>query len=77
MNKPFYDFEDKLYVESSELWYRGVHNHEVREQDVQHDYTRPGMWVNRNSPTAVIMSLKGVNFLTTHLQVRHDGQQPG
>ena len=60
------------YVEANELYYRGVTHLEVRDQDVEHDYTDRGVWVDLASPTATLLSLKGCLMLPTKLQMRRN-----
>jgi hypothetical protein len=63
------------YVEANELYYRQIHMNEVRDEDVEHDYTTRGLWVNLQSPTATLMTLKGVSFLNTkHQAYKNYGQ---
>ena len=64
------------YVEANELYYRQIHMNEVRDTDVEHDYTTKGLWVNLSSPTATLMSLKGVNFLNSHHQAYKQHYEP-
>ena len=66
----YQDREGWKYVEANELYYRGVSWHDVRDQDVEHDYVKRGVWVDLTSPTATIMALKGVRFLDSWTQAR-------
>jgi len=51
---------DNLFYNLYDLWINNVRPRDLRSEDSRFEPMRNGYWVVRNSPTQVILNLKGV-----------------
>ena len=64
------DAADWRYIEPAEMWYRGVNQFDIRPEDSREDFVKKGYWIKMDTPTAVVLSLKGCQFLNSWTQSR-------
>ena len=51
-----------VYLQDIEIWKNNVRHQDLKSFDVQYDTIKHGYWVRSNSPTQIILALKGCRF---------------